>query len=302
MSITDPTFLKRLDRLRIQVRSARGLRPGETPIPRSSQAWGIEFESYKDYSPGDDFRYVDWNAVGRLDQLLVKTFTAEREIPYLIFLDTSASMDAPSLDHKFAFAKDLVAAFTYIVLLNSDTLRIVALTSPEKGQRPFLPSPVMRHRSYFLRAVSFLDSLTPTGKTYLREAVRACVEQSREPGVAIVISDFLTPPPQYEEALTLLRVRGYEVKALHVVGASELQPQRLFRRGKLFDVETRTERWVSLSQANLQRYQEAQRTHFEALQQFCHRYHIIYARISTASSLPVVMTEDLPKAGLLTLR
>lgn len=302
MSITDPAFLKRLDRLRIQVRSARGTRPGETAIPRSSQSWGIEFESYKEYSPGDDFRYVDWNAVGRLDQLVVKTFTAEREIPYLIFLDTSASMGAPAVDHKFAFVRDLVAAFTYVVLLNNDTLQIVALASPEKGQRPFLASPVMRHRSYFLRAVSFLEALTPAGKTYLREAVRACVEQSREPGVAIVISDFLTPPTHYEEALTLLRVRGYEVKALHVVGASELQPQRLFRRGKLFDVETHTERWVSLSQANLQRYQEARRAHFEALQQFCHRYHIIYARISTASSLPAVMTEELPKAGLLTLR
>jgi uncharacterized protein (DUF58 family) len=300
--MTDPAFLKRLDRLRMQVRSARGSRPGETPIPRSSQPWGIEFESYKEYSPGDDFRYVDWNAVGRLDQLLVKTFTAEREIPYQIFLDTSASMGAPAVDHKFAFACDLVAAFTYVVLLNNDVLRIVALSSPEKGQRPFLASPVMRHRGSFLRAVAFLKALNPAGKTYLREAVRACVEQSREPGLAIVVSDFLTPPAQYEEALTLLRVHGYEVKVLHVIGATELEPQRLFRRGKLFDVETHTERWVSLSQANLQRYQEAQRAHGEALRQFCHRYHIIYARVSTASGLPTVMTEELPKAGLLTLR
>ncbi len=302
MSITDLTFLKRLDRLRLQVRSARGFRPGETPIPRSTQPWGIEFESYKEYSPGDDFRYVDWNAVGRLNQLLVKTFTAEREIPYLMFLDTSASMGAPAIDRKFAFACDLVAAFAYVVLVNNDTLRIVALSSLEKGQRPFLASPVMRHRSYFLRAESFLDALTPVGKTYLREAVRAYVDQAREPGVAIVVSDFLMPPPQYEDALMLLRVRGYEVKVLHVVGAAELEPQRLFRRGKLFDVETRTERWVSLSQANLQRYQDAQRAHFAALQGFCHRHHILYACVSTASSLSTVMTEELPKAGLLTLR
>lgn len=286
----------------MQVRFARGSRPGETPIPRSTQPWGIEFESYKDYSPGDDFRYVDWNAVGRLDQLLVKTFTAEREIPYHVFLDTSASMGAPAVDHKFAFASDLVAALAYIVLVNNDTLRIVALSSPEKGQRPFVASPVMRHRSYFLRAASFLESLTSAGKTYLREAVRAYVEQSREPGVAIIVSDFLTPPSQYEEALVLLRVRGYEVKALHVIGAMELEPQRLFRRGKLFDVETHTERWVSLSQANLERYRDAQRSHFEALQQFCHRHQIIYARISTASGLTTTMTEELPKAGLLTLR
>jgi uncharacterized protein (DUF58 family) len=302
VSVARPDFLKRLDRLRVQVRTARGRRPGGTLIPRSSQPWGIEFESYKEYAPGDDFRYVDWNAVGRLDQLMVKTFTAEREIPYHLFLDTSASMDAPSVDHKFAFAADVLAALVYVVLLNNDPLRLVALASPEKGQRPFTALPVVRHRSHFLRAVAFLESLAPTGRTYLREAMRAYVEQAREPGVAVIVSDFLTEPAQYEEALLLLRVRGYEVKVLHMIGAAELEPQRLFRRGKLFDVESRRERWVSLSQSNLRRYQEAQQAHYTALQQFCHRYQVAYVRLSTASSLTTIMTEELPKAGFLVLR
>jgi hypothetical protein len=107
---------------------------------------------------------------------------------------------------------------------------------------------------------------------------------------------------QYEEALALLRMRGYEVKALHVVGAAELDPQRLFRRGKLFDVENHAERWVTLSQANLQKYLEAQRAHFAALQQFCHRYHILYARLSTAIPVAAAMIEELPKTGFLSLR
>jgi uncharacterized protein (DUF58 family) len=300
--ITQPEFLKRLDRLRVQVRAARGRRPGETLIPRSSQPWGIEFESYKEYAPGDDFRYVDWNAVGRLNQLLVKTFTAEREIPYHLFLDTSASMGAPAVDQKFAFAIDLLAALVYVVLLNNDPLRIIALASPEKGQRPFLALPVVRHRSHFLRAVAFLESLAPAGKTYLREAVRAYVEQAREPGVAIIVSDFLTDPAQYEAALLQLRIRGYEVKVLQVVGVSELEPQRLFRRGQLFDVENQRARWISLSQTNLQRYREVQQAHYAALQEFCHRHQITYVRLSTSSSLTAVMTEELPQAGLLILR
>ena len=47
MGVIDSAFLRQLDRLRVRVRIARGLRPGETQIPRSTQAWGIEFESYK---------------------------------------------------------------------------------------------------------------------------------------------------------------------------------------------------------------------------------------------------------------
>lgn len=302
MSITDPAFLKRLDRLRIRIRAARGYRPGETPIPRTNQPWGIEFESYKDYAPGDDFRYVDWNVVGRLNQLLVKTFIAEREIPFHVFLDTSASMGAPTIDQKFTFAADLVAALSYIVLINNDTLRLVALSSPEKGQQPFRAIPFLRHRSQFPRVLPFLESLTPAGKTYLREAMRAYIEQTKEPGVAVVVSDFLTERAQYEEALAFLRARGYEVKAIHVLGASELDPSQLFRRGKLHDVENHGERWITLSQANLRRYREVLQAHMDALQQFCHRHQIVYAQASTTSNIATLMTEGLPRAGLLALR
>lgn len=302
MGISNSAFLKQLDRLRMRVRAARGLRPGETPIPRTSQAWGIEFESYKDYAPGDDFRYLDWNALGRLDQLVVKTFTAEREIPYHLFVDTSASMGVPTIDHKFTFATDLIEALSYIVLANNDTLRIIALTAPEKGQRPFLVTPAFRHHARFSRIPPFLAALTPAGKTYLRESVRAYANQTKEPGVAIIVSDFLVEPPQYEEPLLLLRARGYEVKALQVLGATELSPTRLFRRGKLYDVEEHGERWVTLTHAHLQQYQTALHHHLSALQQFCHRHHILYSCVSTDQHPAKVITEEFTRAGLLAFR
>jgi uncharacterized protein (DUF58 family) len=301
VSLTDPAFFKQLDRLRIRVRAARGHRPGETPIPRTSQAWGVEFESYKDYTPGDDFRYLDWNAASRLDKLMVRTFTAEREIPFHLILDTSASMGAPSRDKKFGFATDLTAALSYIVLSSNNTLRIAALSSPEKGQRPFWATPFLRHRNRFLRVPPFLESLSPAGKTYLRESIQAYVSQTKEPGVVILVSDFLTPPRQYEAALLFLIARGYEVKAIHVMGDSELHPERLFRRGKLYDVEAQTERWVTLSRTNLEQYQDALSTHCEALQQFCHQHQILYVRVSTVQPIMQTVTDTLARSGLLTL-
>lgn len=302
MALTDFTFFRQLDRLRLRIRTARGHRPGETLIPRATQAWGVEFESYKEYVPGDDFRYVDWNAVGRLDQLVVRTFTAEREIPVHIFLDTSASMGAPVVDQKFVFATDLVSALGYVVLNNNDPLHLVALAAPKPGQAPFRPAPLLRHRSQFARLPGFLHTLTPGGKTYLRETVRAYIEQTREPGVATVVSDFLVEPAQYEGALTLLQARGYEVRAVHIIGAAELAPERLFRRGKLYDVEEQKERWVSLNRSHLQQYQEALQTHLDALQQFCHRHQILYSRVTTDTPLAQIMTEQFTRAGLLAFR
>jgi len=302
MGVIDSAFLRQLDRLRVRMRTARGLRPGETQIPRSTQAWGIEFESYKDYTPGDDFRYVDWNAVGRLNQLVVRTFTAEREIPYHVFLDTSASMGAPVPDQKFTFASDLVTALGYIIVNNNDPLRLVALTTSDKGQLPFRLAPVLRHRSQFPQLPEFLITLTPQGKTYLREALRAYAEQTREPGVAIVISDFLLEAPVYEEALLLLKARGYEVKVIRVLGATELSPEQLFRRGKLYDVEEGRERWISLSKAHLQQYIDALQAHLAALQDFCHRHQILHAQVITNHDLATIVSKEFTQAGLLAFR
>ena len=301
MSLTDPAFFRHLDRLRLRVRTARGHRPGQTPIPRTNQAWGVEFESYADYAPGDDFRYVDWNAVGRLDQLVVKTFTAEREIPFHLLLDTSASMGAPAADGKFAFARDVVAALGYVVLASNNTLRVAALASPEAGPRPSTATPYLRHRSRFARLGPFLDALAPAGRTSLQESVRAYVGETQEPGVVLLVSDFLTPAAQYEGALRLLLARGYEVKAIRIVGEGELHPERLFRRGRLYDVEARTERWVTLSRANLDAYRAALDAHGAALQRFCHTHRVPYARLSTGRPVVETLTRSLARAGLVTL-
>ena len=100
----DAGLFSRLDRMRLRFDHAHGARAGETPVRGLTQESGIEVESFKSYAAGDDIRYVDWNAVGRLDQLLTRRFVAEREIPIHILLDASASMGVPAADRKFAFA------------------------------------------------------------------------------------------------------------------------------------------------------------------------------------------------------
>src|SRR6185436_8787965 len=91
-------LVAKLDRLRLTVRKTLSTRPGQTLMPHGSQRSGIEIESYRTYTPGDDLRHLDWNAYGRLDQLLIKAFRAEREAPLHLFVDCSASMGFPESD------------------------------------------------------------------------------------------------------------------------------------------------------------------------------------------------------------
>src|SRR2546430_15079859 len=121
--LLDPLALGRYDGLALHVRRGMGDRPGDRRFPGRPQSSGIELEAYSTYAPGDDLRHLDWNAVGRLDALLVRRFTAEREGLVHLLLDCSASMGAPVRDGKLAAARELAMALAQVALAGNDAVR-----------------------------------------------------------------------------------------------------------------------------------------------------------------------------------
>ena len=75
----EPEFLRKLDGLMIGTRRARTHRAGQRTIGRH-QGGGIELENFREYAPGDDLRFLDWNALARHDDLSIRTFRAERQL------------------------------------------------------------------------------------------------------------------------------------------------------------------------------------------------------------------------------
>ena len=62
---------------------------------------GIEFADHRDYTPGDDLRYLDWNLYGRMQRLLVRLFEEDEDLSIYVLFDASASMGTgtpPKLD------------------------------------------------------------------------------------------------------------------------------------------------------------------------------------------------------------
>lgn len=295
-AVTTPEFLRKLDRLRLRVRHSLSTRPGNTPMPRGAQGTGLELESHKTYAAGDDLRHLDWNAYGRLDQLLIKTFRAEREAPLHVFLDSSASMHVPADDNKIGFAAALAASLAYVSVRNHDPARVVALG----GALPagFVASPFVRHRLGLDRMRQFLLDLRPAGGTALADGIAAALRARRTPGVAVVVSDFLVPPPVYEAALGMLVSRRFTVAAVRVLGPGERDPVRVFRRAQLVDAETGARRFVTLNPANLTRYQAALRDHLAALETVCRRCGVMLAVPNPAAGLDRALFEDLPGLGL----
>ncbi len=111
LNLREPEFLRSLERLSLVSRRAyAGLLKGEKKSTRRGTS--IEFADYRDYVPGDDLRYLDWNAYGRLDKLLLKLFVEEEE---------SAGLPAGRPQHLDGFRR------TTEVRLRSATRRGVGL-------------------------------------------------------------------------------------------------------------------------------------------------------------------------------
>lgn len=295
-AVLQPRYLAKLDRLRLAVRRALGTRPGQTPMPHGSQGSGIELEGYRSYHPGDDLRHLDWNAYGRLDQLLVKTFRAEREAPLHVFVDCSASMGFPASDGKLSVAAALAASLAYISVSNHDPVRIVALRSTLP--RFHATSPFARHRQALVRLTDFISTLRCEGSASLARGVAQAMQLHPTAGLAVVLSDFLMEEREYESAFGELLARGYTVSAIRLLGQGERQPETLFRRGRIVDAETGAERFVTLSPANVERYQRALAEHLQSLRRFCNRAGVAFAVTDTAADLEESLFGHLPAAGL----
>lgn len=294
--VFDPSFLRKLDRLQLTVRHALSTRPGSTPMPRGAQGSGIEIEGHKPYHAGDDLRHVDWNAYSRLDQLVVRTFRAEREAPLHLFVDVSASMTAPESDGKLDFARQLAASLAYIALRHHDPVRIAALGS--RLPQHCASSPVFRHRNRLASVRAFLETLQAQGETALDSGIDTALCRYRTPGVAVVISDFLTPPPVHETIPAMLAARGFTTAMLRVLGRTERDPSSRFRKARIVDVENGAARYVTLNPENLSRYEHALEEHLQSLRTACARHSVPLIVSDPAAGIEHCLFHDLPRAGV----
>src|SRR5438477_3621703 len=203
MPLFDSEFLKQLEYLSLV--SRRVFRGSLLAQRRTMQlGTGIEFADHREYTPGDDFRYLDWNLFARLDTLLLKRFQEEEDLHVYFFLDCSRSMafgDPP----KFDFARQVAAALAYIALADLDRIAVTAFAKDIVADFP-----LTRGKGRILALLKFLEGLTPLGlDTDLNRVATGFVHRNQRRGLALVVSDFYDPNG-FERGLDLLRHHRYE--------------------------------------------------------------------------------------------
>ncbi len=182
-----------------------------------------EFVDYREYSPGDDLRRLDWKALGRTGRKYLKLYQDETDLRCTLVLDCSGSMlqgarSATDLQNsKLQWMQYFATALSHVILLGRDA---VGLCTVGQNVEQFLPPVASIQQRGLLHAG--IESLQAKGETELAAGLDALLIQSTRRGVVMVISDFLVPQVDALVAsFRKFRARGWEVIALHLVHPDE---------------------------------------------------------------------------------
>ena len=290
MALTlDSQFLRKLDRFEIL---AHGIhRGGQIGHRRSaSRGAGLEFADHKEYSAGDDIRYLDWNLYARLEEVFIKIFEQEEALPIYILLDCSASMGLGD-PTKLSFAAHVAAALAYVGLANEDDVRVCLF-----ADGLLKSSRTLRGKTHIYE---FLDVLDPPadGGTDIAAALSTFSAENRLPGLAFIFSDFLDPEGILA-GVRLLAGRKFGICGMHVVAPEEARPD-IDGDVELEDVETQRRLRVLLRRDTLQRYEAFFAAHCDEVRTQLQRYGARTLRLPTTQNIDDVLFARLPKEGVL---
>jgi uncharacterized protein (DUF58 family) len=182
--------------------------------------YGIDFADLREYQPGDDIRYIDWNVTARMNTPYVRQYLEDREITAWFLLDLSPSMDfggAAAL--KRTRLIDFVTTMARILTRHGNRIGAVFY-----GRRIERTIPARGGRLQVLRLVNDLlkqPYLEQAPFTKLSTLLEGSLNAIKRRSLVFVISDFISEPG-WERPLKLINQR-HELIAVRLWHPSEIE-------------------------------------------------------------------------------
>ena len=289
-SLLSPTFLRRLDALDLL---ARKLVAGPVGGARRAVANGasLEFSDYRTYSPGDDYRRIDWNVYARLERLFLRLFHAEESLTLSLFLDCSSSMGAGA-PTKLQLACQIAAALAYIALGSTDR---VAVAFSRQRLDAYLPA--VGGRSSVWKVWDFLGRVSPDGATDLNRSLEQFALRTPGRGMVVVLSDLLAPAG-YQVGLKRVLATDAQLYVVQILAPEEIDPDAV-GDWELVDSEGGAVVSVSMSAAVREEYRRRRASFTDEATAFCHRHGAQFLCVSSDVSIEDVVLRLLRRTRLL---
>jgi uncharacterized protein (DUF58 family) len=285
-SFIDPQTLMRIRNLELRARVVvQGFWNGMHRSPY--HGFSVEFTEYRQYTSGDDPRYVDWKLFARSDRFFLRKFEDETNLRCQLLVDASRSMGFGSVSYtKSDYANTLAATLAYFLSKQGDAVGV--LTFDEKV-RDFLPA---RNRPGHLRHLMLaLEKASAGTSTDLITPLDRAVEMTRKRGLMVLISDLLATVDRFEASLAALAACGHEVVVFHVLDPAEMSFN--FDKASLFlDVESGKELYIDPVMARKE-YLRKITAHNAGIESVCRKLGAAYHRLTTDRPLELALFDFL---------
>jgi len=270
----DPKFLSRLRALFFKLRKRRLLKKkGVQPTPAAG--FTREFKDHRHYTPGDDFRAIDWRLFARHERMFIRVFEEVQEFHIHILLDRSRSMAEPYGEKRLTGLR-LAIALAYLGLIGEHRVSVITLSQDARREMP-----PIKGQGHIHTLLKHLAGLGFEGVTDLVGSLRQFRPGRDRKGIVFIISDlFGRAPEQSEEALRQARSWPAEIHVIHILDPREMRPE-LEGELRLADVETNEIRRFWLTRREMAAYEKTFADYRENLERLCMRQQMNYVTWTT---------------------
>jgi uncharacterized protein (DUF58 family) len=249
--------------------------------------FSVEFTEYRQYTPGDDPRYLDWRLYARTDRYYIKKFEDETNLRCHLLVDNSRSMDFGTTGYtKATYGNTLAATLAYFLYQQGDAIGLLKF---DQEIREYLPA---RHRTGHLRQVMLaLESPTLGTATDLSAPLRRILDLVTKRGMLVLITDLLAPIETLQKNLSGLTASGHEVVLFQVLDPAELN--FTFENAVMFrDVESGRDLFIDPAQARKE-YLSKFAAHNAAAQKICQDLGVAFHQLATDRPLEMALFDYL---------
>jgi len=201
---------------------------------------GMSFREVREYYPGDDVRFIDWNVSARFSHPFTKVFEEERELTVMLLIDTSASnLFGTVARQKKELIIEMAAVLTFSAINNNDKVGVIFFSN--KVEKYIAPKKGRQHALYIVRELLTMDAVKKS--TDLDGAIKYFSRSVKQRSIAFILSDFIATG--YDDDLKVIGnkhdvigIRVYDKMDMQLPDAGLLQVQ---------DAETAKTIWIDSS-------------------------------------------------------
>ena len=217
--LSDPKVIGAVTRLEFNARQVvEGVISGLHKSPY--HGFSVEFAQHREYTPGDEIRYIDWKVAGRSDRFYVKEFEEETNLKAYLLVDTSDSMryQGHRKPHsKLEYASIVAAALAALLMQQRDAAGLVLFND---GVQKYVPPRAAA--THFTQILEELVTAESRPKTELAPTFHYMADQIKRRGLVVILSDLFGDVRDVVAGLRHFRHRKHEVVLFQIVDEDEV--------------------------------------------------------------------------------